>query len=305
VMYFDLQKKLAPAFFFGFLTFFVLVDLAVVDKRYFSTDNYKRKREAVFTALPSDTEVLKDKSYYRVFHDVMDGRGSYFFNSIDGYHGAMLKRYENLQDSCIYKDIQEFFEDYQSQRVDHSKYGVLNMLNCKYLIFGQQANQFIVNQGTPGPAWFIRELITVTSPTEELAKVGEIDTRVTAVIDGSKFKAGAPGYDSTSQIALIEHKPNYLKYEAETQTSNLAVFSEIYYPEGWTATIDGKDASILRVNYVLRALEIPAGKHTIEFRFAPRSYTVGNPITMASSWLLLLVLAGSIGWSLRKENGEI
>lgn len=305
VIYFDLQKKLAPAFFFGFLTFFVLVDLAVVDKRYFSTDNYKRKREAVFTALPSDTEVLKDKSYYRVFHDVMDGRGSYFFNSIDGYHGAMLKRYENLQDSCIYKDIQEFFEDYQSQRVDYSKYGVLNMLNCKYLIFGQQANQFIVNQGTPGPAWFVRELITVNSPTEELAKVGEIDTRVTAVIDGSKFKASAPEYDSSSRIALVEHKPNYLKYEAETQTTNLAVFSEIYYPEGWTATIDGKDASILRVNYVLRAVEIPAGKHTIEFRFAPRSYTIGNPVTMASSWLLLFVLAGSIGWSLRKENEEV
>jgi len=214
----------------------------------------------------------------------------------------MLKRYENLQDSCIYKDIQEFFGDYQKQQLDYSRYGILNMLNCKYLIVGQQVNGFVKNEGAIGPAWFIRELINVNSPTEELAKVGEINTQVTAVMDVSKFKAAAPQYDSVSWITLIENKPNYLKYEAETQTGNLAVFSEIYYPEGWTATIDDKEVPILRANFVLRALEIPAGKHVVEFRFAPKSYTIGNPLTSASSWLLLLVVVGSMGWSLKERE---
>lgn len=302
VLYFDMQKKIAAAFFFGFLTFFVLIDLVVVDKRYFAKENYKRKREAVFVAYPSEQQVLRDTSYYRVFADMYDGRASYFFNSIDGYHGAPLKRYKNLQDSCIYKDIQQFFGDYQTQNLDYARYGILNMLNCKYFILGQNANEVVVNRGAPGPAWFVRELITVNSPNEELATVDEIDTRTTAVIDGSKFKAASPQYDSASFISVVNHKPNYLKYRATTQVNSLAVFSEIYYPEGWVAYINGKEAPILRVNFVLRALEIPAGDHTVEFRFAPKSYTVGNTITTASSWLLLLVLLGSIGWSLRKED---
>ena len=277
-------------------------DLVVVDKRYFVKENYKRKREAVFTARPSEEQLLQDKTYFRVLSDEMDGRASYFFNSVLGYHGAILKRYENLQDSCLFQDVQEFFVDVQQQKIDYSKYGIINMLNCKYIIFGEQTGQFVLNRGAIGPAWFIRDVVTVNTPTEELAKVEEIDTRRTAVVDASKFKAPVADYDSTSSISLTERKPNYMKYEAETQTNNLAVFSEIYYAEGWSATIDGKEAPILRVNYVLRALEIPAGKHTVEFRFAPKSYTVGNPITSASSWLLLVVLVGSIGWGLRKEK---
>ncbi len=302
VLYFNLQKKISPYLFCGFLAFFVMIDLVVVDKRYFAKENYKRKREAVFAARPSELQILEDKSYYRVLSDEMDGRASYFFNSLLGYHGAILKRYENLQDSCLFQDVQEFFGDAQQQKLDYSKYGIINMLNCKYILFGEQQGQFVLNRGASGPAWFIRDVVTVNSPTEELAKVEEIDTRTTAVIDVSKFKVPVPQYDSASTIILAAHKPNYLIYEAETQTNNLAVFSEIYYAEGWTATVDGKETPILRVNYVLRALEIPAGKHTIEFRFAPQSYTIGNPITTASSWVLLLVLLSSIGWTLKKEK---
>lgn len=302
ILYFNLQKKISPYLFYGFLAFFVMIDLVVVDKRHFAKENYKRKREAIFTVRPSEEQILQDKSYYRVLSDEMDGRASYFFNSLLGYHGAILKRYENLQDSCMYQDVQEFFTDAQQQKLDYSKYGIINMLNCKYIIFGEQAGQFVLNRGAIGPAWFIREVVTVNSPTEELAKVEEIDTRRTAVVDVSKFTAPVPQYDSASSIKLLDHKPNYLKYEAETQTCNTAVFSEIYYADGWTATIDGKESPILRVNYVLRALEIPAGKHLVEFRFAPKSYTVGNKVTSASSWVLVLVLLGSIGWSLRKEK---
>lgn len=302
VLYFDLRKKVSPYLVYAFLAFFVMIDLVVVDKRYFAKENYKRKREAVFTARPSEQVILQDKSYYRVLSDQADARASYFFNSLLGYNGAILKRYENLQDSCLYKDVQQFFEDAQQQKLDFSKYGIINMLNCKYIIYGAEAGQFVLNRGVAGPAWFVREITPVNSPNEELAKVAEIDTRTTAVMDVVKFKAPVIQYDSASTIQLTDHTLNYMKYEAETQTTSLAVFSEIYYAEGWTATIDGKEAPILRANYVLRALEIPAGKHVIEFRFAPKSYTVGNKITTASSWILLFVLMGSIGWSLKKED---
>ncbi len=105
-----------------------------------------------------------------------------------------------------------------------------------------------------------------------------------------------------ASVKLIERRPPYLKYESEAAANGLVVFSEIYYPKGWYAFVDGKEVPILRANYVLRALEVPAGKHTLEFKFEPKPYTVGNKVTMASGWLLLLVVLGSIGWSLRKNE---
>jgi uncharacterized membrane protein YfhO len=122
------------------------------------------------------------------------------------------------------------------------------------------------------------------------------------VVDVSRFTVSDISPDTTAQIKLTEHTPRNLKYESHSSGNGLAVFSEIYYPKGWTATIDGKEASILRVNYILRALEIPAGDHTIEFRFDPEPYTIGNKVTTASSWLVLLILVGSIGWSLRSKQ---
>lgn len=304
VLYFNLIKKISPWIICFLIAFLVMIDVAVVDNRYFAKDNYKRKREAVFAVRPSEQQILQDKSYYRVYSTDGDARASYFFHSVTGYNGAVLRRYQDLMDSCLNShDMALLSADAQGGSFNFSNYSTLNMLNCKYIIYGEQANQFIVNQAAAGPAWFIQNLESVDSPTEELAKINEIDTRKTAVIDITKFKAPAFQYDSAATIVNLEHnKPNYLKYESQSQASGLGVFSEIYYPEGWTATIDGKEVPILRVNYVLRALEIPAGKHTIEFTFAPDSYVVGNKIIAASSWILLLVLLGSIGWSLRKEK---
>jgi hypothetical protein len=302
ILYFDLRKKISPALLYGALIFFTLIDLVVVDKRYFDKENYKRKREATLSMQASEERLAQDKSYFRIFNTQNDARPSYFFNSIGGYHGAKMRRYDDLMQSGIYTDLREFFDDAQHQTLDYSKYGVINMLNCKYIVYGEKANEVILNAGVFGPAWFIQELNEVNSPAEELEATTKIDTRVTAVIDGSKFKAPAIQYDSTSKITIQEYTPKYLKYEAVTATENVAVFSEIYYPEGWTATIDGKEANIIRVNYVLRALKIPAGTHTIEFRFAPQSYVVGDKITLASSWLVLLVLLASVGWSIAKPE---
>jgi hypothetical protein len=131
-----------------------------------------------------------------------------------------------------------------------------------------------------------------------------VDTKNTAVVDGSKFKVQPSGFDSLATIFLLDFKPPYIKYQSESTVNGLAVFSEIYYPKGWRAFIDGKEVPVLRANYVLRALEIPQGKHTIEFKFEPKPYVVGNKITFASSWVMLLVLLGCVGMTLRsqKEN---
>ncbi len=303
VLYFNLIKKISPWIVCAFISFFVMIDVAVVDNRYFAKENYKRKREAVFSLRPSEEQILQDKSYYRVYSTDGDARASYFFNSVLGYNGAILRRYQDLMDSCLNShDMALLQTDAQRGSFNFSRYSTLNMLNCKYIIYGEQPNQFITNQAAAGPAWFVQELVCVTSPNEELANVNEINTRTTAVMDISKFKAPAFQYDSTATIVNLEHTPNYLKYESQSQTTGLSVFSEIYYPAGWIATIDGKETPILRVNYILRALEIPAGKHTIEFTFKPEPYVIGNKVTAACSWILLLVLLGSIGWMLKKDN---
>lgn len=305
LIYFEVFKKL-PAAFYGVLIFFVLMDVAAVDRRYFTKDNYQRKSKSAGIQLSAgDQQVLADKSYFRVMNingPMSDALTSYYHNSIGGYHGAKLKRYQDLYDSCVTKEFTSFISEAQQGRFDFSKYPVLNMLNTKYMLYGQNRENVITNLEANGAAWFVQELITVNSANEEIQKTCGIDSKTQAVIDISKFTISGLTPDSSAAIRLIENTPNRMIYESTSTTNGLAVFSEIYYPIGWSATIDGNEATIIRANYVLRALEIPAGKHTIEFKFAPKSFTAGNTITTVSSWLVLLILLGSIGWSWRKES---
>jgi hypothetical protein len=305
-IYFETWKKISAIGFSVFFIALILFDIAIVDSRYFTKDNYKRKRENPdLVATEADQEILKDKSYYRVYNlqgAFNEARTSYFHNSIGGYHGVKLRRYQDLYDSCMFRETNEFIQDASTGKIDFDKYGVINMLNAKYLVYGPGRDNVIPNEGALGNAWFVSDVATVNSPAEELKTVCEVDTRKTAVIDASKFKVGSFKFDSTSTIAITEHNPNYLKYECQTQENSLAVFSEIYYPKGWVATIDGKEAEIIRADFVLRALEIPAGKHTVEYKFAPPAYTTGNAVTKISSWMMLLVVLGSIAWTLKKPN---
>jgi uncharacterized membrane protein YfhO len=143
----------------------------------------------------------------------------------------------------------------------------------------------------------------VNSANEELSKIAEVDTRNVALIDQSKMKLveNKANTDSAAVITFIEKKPYWQKYESESASGGLGVFSEIYYPVGWTATIDGQNAPIYRADYTLRALEIPAGKHTIEFTFQPKPYVIGNKVTMAASVLLLIVVVGVLFLELRNR----
>ncbi len=306
LLFLDVPKKISAVAFFAFLTTMIIADLAVVDKRYFTKDNYHRKHDLEsFTINGADDEILKDPGYYRVYNlqnPWNEARTSYYHYSLGGYHGAKMRRYQDLYDSAISDNTRRFIGDAQSGKLDFNKYGVLNMLNAKYIVFGPDANNIIPNPKANGNAWFVREVAAVNSPTEELKKVNEINTGEVAVVDNSKFKVAGFSYDSASQIKVVEVTPPHLKYESVSSVNGLAVFSEIYYPKGWNATIDGKEAPILRADYVLRALEIPAGKHTIEFKFEPKPYVIGNKITMASGWVVMLIVLGCLGWSLKDDS---
>jgi hypothetical protein len=306
MLFFNVPKRISSAGFFAVLALLVTIDLAMVDSRYFSKDrNYIPASTAKnFDPSGADTRILQDKSYYRVFNlqNFYEANTSNFHNSLGGYSGVRLKRYQELYDTCISRETQQIYEDAGAGPLNMEKYGVLNMLNAKYFVYGTDANQVLQNTSANGNAWFPRDILLVNSPNEELEKVGDIDTRLVAVVDQSKMKlTNTTAGDSTGKITFIEKKPNYQKYEAETTKGGFGVFSEIFYPKGWTATIDGKEVPILRANYVLRALEIPAGKHTIEFLFQPKPYVIGNKVTMISSILLLIVVIGALYYELREE----
>jgi hypothetical protein len=179
------------------------------------------------------------------------------------------------------------------------------------MVYGPDAENIIPNPQANGPAWFVKSVMTVNSANEELQQTAQVNTKEVAVMKTPQttmnsqpwtMESGPLTIDSLASITLVEHKPPYLKYESSSQSKGIVVFSEIYYPKGWHAFIDGKEVTILRADYVLRALEVPSGKHTIEFKFEPKPYVIGNKITMASGWMLLMVVLGSLVISMKSND---
>jgi hypothetical protein len=315
LIYFDVHRKFSPLGFCAALIFLVTVDLAVVDKRYFGEENYKRKRDNNFFALTeADQEILKDDAYYRVYNmTYLTGSGanpfeealtSYYHHSIGGYHAAKLRRYAEFYDSCMLTQTQKFAEQANQGNTSFENLPAFNMLNIKYVVIGPRRQDMLSNQSAYGNAWFVQNIKRVGDALAELQNTCSLNTEATAVIDTSRFEVGNIGYDSAATIRLVEYDPRHLRYESQSSANGLAVFSEIYYP-GWEATIDGQEKEILRADYILRALEIPAGNHTIDVTFNPKPYIVGNKITSISSWLVVVILLGSVGWSLRKHKEEV
>ena len=183
------------------------------------------------------------------------------------------------------------------------------MLNTKYVIQVDEKGQEypIINPDANGNAWFVSEVKFVNTPDEEMKALDKLDTKNQAVFNQKEFKnAISKTYqkDSTATIVLNSYKPNHLKYTSNNSQKGLAVFSEIYYPKGWKATIDGKPADHFRVDYTLRAMEIPAGKHTIEFKFEPQVVKTGSTIALISSIVMILLLIGGIYWENRRNKKE-
>ncbi|MBL3657474.1 YfhO family protein [Fulvivirga sediminis] len=307
LIFFNLKNKLSFGIMAGVLSLITLVDLWNVDRRYFDDGNFKRERDnSFFSMTEADKEILKDKGLsYRVYNPqgtFMDARTSYHHKSLGGYNGARIRRYEELFNGCIQEETSQLISSLQSGSRSVSGYGVLNMLNTKYIVFGPAKNAVLKNNEALGNAWFVESIKKVNSADEEFDSTCEINPAKEAVIDISKFTPAEAGYDASASITLSEYKPNELVYESNSSKDGLAVFSEVYYPIGWTATIDGKEVDIMRANFVLRALNVPAGKHTITFKFEPKAYTVGDSVTLASCIILLLVFLGSIGWTIKQEK---
>ena len=270
---------------FGIL---IMFDLVTVNKRYVNNDDFMNAREIdkPFIASEIDKEILKDTTYYRVANFAVDpmndGSTSYFHNSIGGYHAAKLGRYQELFDYQIAKNNIE----------------VLNMLNTKYFMFidGNQKLQAQQNPDANGNAWFVNTLKVVKNADEEIVGLDSIKSKEIALIDErfitSNFITSYPK-DSIATIALKNYKDNHLTYSSKSTQNQFAVFSEIYYKDGWNAYIDGELKPHYRVNYVLRGLEIPAGTHKIEFKFEPTIIQKGTSIALVSYALLLFI---PIGW---------
>jgi hypothetical protein len=310
-----LIQKIKLNSFLIILGILILADLWVIDRRYLNTSNFVTKREAEnpFPTTPVDKEILKDKDLsYRVLplqNPWQDARTSYYHKNVGGYHPAKMRRYQEIIDFQFMPEIQTMVQNLQKGMNPDSVFmqtPALNMLNTRYFIYALEQPP-IKNQNALGNAWFVDNFRLVNNADEEIkaltglnpSALAIIDKRFSPMIEGKKFSK-----DTSGTIKLIDYKPNYLKYEVNAATDQLAVFSEVYYENGWSAFIDGKKASYFRTDYILRGMIIPSGQHIVEFKFHPASYYTGEKISLASSVLLLLIIAGLVFYQFKYGKEE-
>ena len=254
----------------------VVVDMSGVDGRYMNEDKWHDVAPMDVAMTKADRDILKDRDLgYRVYD--ADSRGSAraanFHRSVDGYHGAKLQRYDDVLHRYIYPENPE----------------VLAMLNTRYTIAGGDVEQ----NYTFGAAWFVSCAEAKATPAEELDAIGVVDLATTAVVS-SDVEGLEEWYDASGYIELVEYAPNYLKYEYDVPAEALCVFSEIYYPEGWRAYVDGKEVDYFAVDYILRGMELPAGEHIVEWKFRAPKWGMATAITGIASWLILLSLVALV-----------
>lgn len=312
VLYFGLKKKLNVNMVLIVIGTVSLFDLWTVNKRYLNEGNFV---DEVFAENPFQTEVSdlliqkvgdnrelqsllmnanvnktletiaeKDKGHYRIYNQAIgpfsETNTSYFKSSVGGYHAVKLRRYDDL--------INEYFSKMDTVKVPR----ILNMLNTKYMIFGDRENpQAVPNPYANGNAWFVSEVKFVNSPNEEIKKIGEIETKQIAVIsndDKNYFNGKNLAKDSTATIQLTNYKANELTFKSQSKTPQLAVFSEVYYPKGWKMFVDEKEVPYIKANYLLRAVHVPAGNHTVRMIFQPEVIQKGKIISMIAFGLFLL-----------------
>jgi hypothetical protein len=285
----------------------MLVDYYGIGKRYIKDVSYKS--QAAIDALdhtPAKALIQEDKSLgYRVFNlnnPFNDGRTSYYLQSVGGYHGAKLRRYQDLIEKHLMGEYAHIMSYIKGEIASLSSLPVLSMLNTRYLISASEKQDVIENPSALGSAWFVQAIHPVSSPIEEIQALTLVDLAHVAVIDTTKFAVPSSSGLDNGQLRLKVYQPNYLEYESEALSDGLAVFAEIYYPKGWQAYIDDQPVEHIRVNYVLRALCIPAGIHVISFVFAPYSYKIGNQIMLISSLLLGVLIILGMGYSLRSSK---
>ena len=308
-------KKLKTTPLIALFAVLILADLWAVDKRYLNNSHFvsKKQTENPFPVTPADQAIFADNTlYYRVLplqNPFQDARTSYHHKNVGGYHAAKLRRYQELIEHHLQPEMQQMVTGLQASSslnfMDSifAELPVINMLNTKYIILDLN-NAPLQNPHPLGNAWFVSDFKMVGTADDEIEAMKNFNPAETAIVN-QQFISQVQGLtlakDEAGKIELTGYQPNSLTYDFSASTKQLTVFSDIYYDKGWNAYIDGEPVSHFRVNYVLRALIIPEGKHTIEFRFEPKSYYAGNKVSLASSLLLVLAALG-YGFSIRRKR---
>jgi hypothetical protein len=295
------------------------IDMILVDRRYVNSESFERKKKVSENPFAesgrpgkADLMIFEDKTpNFRVFNLAKDldkdAATSYFHNSLGGYHGAKLKRYQELVNFHLGRSVDIYKRMLQSQpsdttlKVVMARQGVVNMLNARYIIYNYDAPP-LQNPYALGHAWFVGSYRFVANPDSEIIELANINPGAVAIVD-QRYKSMLPAslkYDSAGSIKLVSYKANHLVYQSKAASDQLAVFSEIYYPSGWNAYVDGKLVPHFGVDYVLRAMMVPAGEHKVEFKFEPSYYYNSEKIAMASSLILIFACIGVLGLQLRK-----
>jgi hypothetical protein len=289
-------KKIKQNVFFIALAVLILADMWPVNKRYLNNDVFgpERTLQEGYEPMTADQQILQDPDpYYRVFDLSVDpfnsARNAYFHKAIGGYHGAKMQRYQEI---IMYHIAQNNMD-------------VLNMLNTKYFIVPVQDAEprAQLNPGALGNAWLVDSYRIMENANEEIEALNDFNPSSEAIID-RRYESYVSGKsfarDTAAGITLESYHPNRLSYTYRGNSDNMAVFSEIHYDKGWKSFVDGEEVPHFRVNYILRGMVLPAGAHTIEFRFEPASYHTGKKIASISSYLLLILLLGAIGVEVKK-----
>ena len=313
-------NKLKAAYMIAGVGVLCLVDMWQVNKRYLNDGMFVEKsvREAPQPMSHTDQLILKDKGLdYRVLNlatnTFNENETSYYHKSIGGYHAAKLRRYQEMIEAYINPQMSRIMKavadsDGDMTRVNgDSLFPVLNMLNTKYIIVPLQGGQTVplLNPYAYGNAWFVDRLTFADNANKEIERIGQIDLRHEAVADKrfADVLGEAVAQDKNSVAKLLAYEPNQLTYEVSSDKGGVLVFSEVYYP-GWTATIDGQPAELGRVNYILRALRVPAGKHQVKLAFFPKSVDTTETIAYVAYVVLLLIIVGGLydTWRRKKNN---
>lgn len=290
VLFLYIKKKINVPVALAAMGLLVFIDLISVDLRYLTTDSFKDPDEAaaVYNPTPADQEIMKDPGYYRVLnlghHLWIDAMPSYFHNSVSGYNAAKLSLYQDLITYQI------------GNGPSQSNIQVYNMLNTKYFIVPNRQNgqlQVEQNPGALGPGWFVSTVEYVPGPAEAMKALSHFNPKDTAIVE-QQFKVNPIQHDTAATIDLVKNDNDLITYTSNSAGNEFAVFSEIYYNRGWKAFIDGQESPIIKTNYLLRGLYIPAGKHLIRFEFKPQTYYTGERLTAFGSVLIVLLLIGAI-----------
>jgi hypothetical protein len=277
------------------------IDLLGIDRRYLNDDNFvdEDQYESAYVPTEADKQIMADPDKpFRVFDETdpqgpfQGSRASYFFNSVGGYHPAKLGLYQDIIEHQLSKGNMEVF----------------NMLNTRYFIVQDPRTGNSIAQRNPnafGPVWLVKAVHFVPNADAEMSALDSVHLRDTAVAQQQfapevKFQ---PQFDSSATIKVDQYLNDRISYQFSSPTNQFAVFSEVYYPKGWNAYIDGKKADYIKVDYVLRGMAISAGKHTIEFRFEPQSYKTANTLMLIASLLAYVLLIAAIVMEfLRRRN---